>query len=62
MPSTRLSERAARAALAVHFTPDQVAARLAQHSAQDVWQTASTTTPAAVSPSTGRARNSPTPS
>ena len=38
MPGTGMSERAARAALAVHFTPDQVAAQLAQHSAEDVWQ------------------------
>ncbi|MGW7719815.1 DNA-processing protein DprA [Streptomyces chartreusis] len=38
MPSTNLSERAARAALAVHHAPHQVAAHLAHHSAQDVWQ------------------------
>ena len=38
MPGTGMSERAGRAALAVHFAPDQVAAQLAQHSAEDVWQ------------------------
>ncbi|MEU6653387.1 DNA-processing protein DprA [Streptomyces sp. NPDC046900] len=38
MPSTALSERAARAALATHFTPHQVAVRLAHHSPEDVWQ------------------------
>ncbi|MFE9604536.1 hypothetical protein [Streptomyces hokutonensis] len=61
MPSTGMSERAARAALAVHFSPDQVAAQLAQHSAEDVWQYGGDHD-AAVSPSTGHARNSPTPS
>ncbi|WP_406436465.1 hypothetical protein OHB14_62320 [Streptomyces sp. NBC_01613] len=34
MPSTSLSERAARAALAAH----QVAAHLAHHPAEEVWQ------------------------
>ncbi|MFI9283226.1 DNA-processing protein DprA [Streptomyces sp. NPDC053076] len=38
MPSTALSERAARAALAAHFPPHQVAAHLAHHSAEEVWQ------------------------
>ncbi|MFD7283478.1 DNA-processing protein DprA [Streptomyces sp. NPDC059862] len=38
MPSAALSERAARAALAAHFTPDQLAADLAQLSAEEVWQ------------------------
>ncbi|MEU9919479.1 DNA-processing protein DprA [Streptomyces sp. NPDC051001] len=38
MPSTALSERAARAALAAHFPPHQVAADLAHRSAEEVWQ------------------------
>jgi DNA processing protein len=38
VPSPALSERAARAALAAHFPPHQVAARLAHHCAEDVWQ------------------------
>ncbi|WP_181383981.1 DNA-processing protein DprA [Streptomyces sp. NWU339] len=38
MPSTALSERAARAALAAHFAPHQIAGHLAHHSAEDVWQ------------------------
>ncbi|MER7982446.1 DNA-processing protein DprA [Streptomyces sp. NPDC095817] len=38
MPASALSARAALAALAAHFTPDQVAADLAQHSATEVWE------------------------
>lgn len=38
MPAPALSERAARAALAAHFTPEQVAADLTQHSPADVWE------------------------
>ncbi|MFC9932327.1 DNA-processing protein DprA [Streptomyces sp. NPDC127190] len=38
MPESTLSERAARAALAAHFAPDQVAADLADHCAAEVWQ------------------------
>ncbi|MFE9127333.1 hypothetical protein ACFYOF_18270 [Streptomyces sp. NPDC007148] len=38
MPTSTLSDRAARAALAVHFTPDQVAADLARYSPADVWR------------------------
>ncbi|MGW7258659.1 DNA-processing protein DprA [Streptomyces sp. NPDC054834] len=38
MPSTALSKRAARAALADHFPPHQVAAHLAHHCAKEVWQ------------------------
>ncbi|MFC8520480.1 hypothetical protein [Streptomyces sp. NPDC057257] len=38
MPTTALTERAARAALAAHFSPRQVAAQLARHRAEDVWQ------------------------
>ncbi|NUK21655.1 DNA-processing protein DprA [Streptomyces lunaelactis] len=38
MPSPALSERAARAALAAHFTPAQLAADLSQFSAQEVWE------------------------
>ncbi|MEU6610303.1 DNA-processing protein DprA [Streptomyces shenzhenensis] len=38
MPTTVLSERAARAALTAHFPPHHVAAHLAHHSAKDVWQ------------------------
>ncbi|MET8808637.1 DNA-processing protein DprA [Streptomyces sp. NPDC004546] len=38
MPSTALSERTARAALAAHFSPHQVATHLAHHPAEDVWQ------------------------
>ncbi|MFJ9544124.1 hypothetical protein ACIRPX_43945 [Streptomyces sp. NPDC101225] len=37
MPSTTLSERAARAALAAHFPPHQVATHLAHHPAEEVW-------------------------
>ncbi|MGW2937341.1 DNA-processing protein DprA [Streptomyces sp. NPDC001156] len=37
MPTSTLSDRAARAALAAHFTPDQVAADLARYSPADVW-------------------------
>ncbi|MFF1517077.1 DNA-processing protein DprA [Streptomyces sp. NPDC058305] len=33
-----MSDRASLAALAAHFTPDQVAADLAQHSPADVWE------------------------
>ncbi|MGW6214310.1 DNA-processing protein DprA [Streptomyces sp. NPDC055109] len=33
-----MSDRAALAALAAHFTPDQVAADLAQHSPAEVWE------------------------
>jgi DNA processing protein len=36
--SPALPERAARAALAAHFTPAQLAADLAQFSAQEVWE------------------------
>ncbi|GAA3886039.1 hypothetical protein [Streptomyces lannensis] len=38
MPTSTLSDRAARAALAAHFTPDQVAADLARYSPADVWR------------------------
>ncbi|MFE9976230.1 DNA-processing protein DprA [Streptomyces hirsutus] len=38
MPSPALPERAARAALAAHFTPAELAAELAQFSAQEVWE------------------------
>ncbi|GAB1331779.1 DNA-processing protein DprA [Streptomyces sennicomposti] len=38
MPEPALPERAARAALAAHFTPDQVAADLADYSPAEVWQ------------------------
>ncbi|MET9037733.1 hypothetical protein [Streptomyces mirabilis] len=38
MPSPVLPERPARAALAAHFTPAQLAAALAQFSAQEVWE------------------------
>ncbi|GHE34776.1 DNA-processing protein DprA [Streptomyces capitiformicae] len=38
MPSPALPERAARAALAAHFTPATLAAELAQSSAQEVWE------------------------
>ncbi|MEV5787106.1 DNA-processing protein DprA [Streptomyces sp. NPDC048448] len=38
MPASALSDRAARAALSAHFTPDQVAADLAQHSPAEVWE------------------------
>ncbi|MFE4629270.1 DNA-processing protein DprA [Streptomyces mirabilis] len=38
MPSPALPERAARAALAAHFTPAQLAAELSQFSAQEVWE------------------------
>ncbi|BBC28723.1 uncharacterized protein SGFS_000140 [Streptomyces graminofaciens] len=38
MPSPALPERAARAALAAHFTPAALAAELAQSSAQEVWE------------------------
>ncbi|WP_406834821.1 DNA-processing protein DprA [Streptomyces sp. AHU1] len=38
MPSSALSERAARAALAANFTPEQVTADLAQHSPAEVWE------------------------
>ncbi|SNX88726.1 DNA protecting protein DprA [Streptomyces sp. TLI_55] len=38
MPSTALSERAARAALAAHFPPYQVAAHLVHQCAQEVWR------------------------
>ncbi|MFF0132061.1 hypothetical protein ACFYTG_41215 [Streptomyces mirabilis] len=38
VPSPVLPERAARAALAAHFTPAQLAAALAQFSAQKVWE------------------------
>ncbi|MER6691107.1 DNA-processing protein DprA [Streptomyces minutiscleroticus] len=39
MPASRVpSERAARAALAAHFTPEEVAADLADRSAAEVWQ------------------------
>lgn len=37
MPKSTLSDRAARAALAAHFTPDQVAADLARYSPAEVW-------------------------
>jgi DNA protecting protein DprA len=37
MPEPTLTERAARAALAAHFTPDQVAADLADRSPAEVW-------------------------
>ncbi|MGA5150128.1 DNA-processing protein DprA [Streptomyces griseoincarnatus] len=38
MPEPALPERAARAALAAHFAPDQVAADLADYSPAEVWQ------------------------
>ncbi|MFM9499752.1 DNA-processing protein DprA [Streptomyces galilaeus] len=38
MPSPALPERAARAALAAHFTPAQLATELAQFSAQELWE------------------------
>ncbi|MBT2393572.1 DNA-processing protein DprA [Streptomyces sp. ISL-1] len=38
VPSPALPERAARAALAAHFTPAQLAAELAQFSAPEVWE------------------------
>ncbi|MFE4821597.1 DNA-processing protein DprA [Streptomyces sp. NPDC056704] len=38
MPSPALPERAARAALAAHFTPAQLASELAQFSALEVWE------------------------
>ncbi|GGP80815.1 DNA-processing protein DprA [Streptomyces melanogenes] len=38
MPSPGLSERAARAALAAHFTPSQLAAELADLPPQEVWK------------------------
>ncbi|MGY1583931.1 hypothetical protein [Streptomyces sp. MN13] len=38
MPCPALPERAARAALAEHFTPHQLAADLAQFSAEEVWE------------------------
>ncbi|MEU0949855.1 DNA-processing protein DprA [Streptomyces canus] len=40
MPNSALPERAARAALAAHFPPHEVAAQLAQHSAEKVWHDA----------------------
>ncbi|MGW7365410.1 DNA-processing protein DprA [Streptomyces sp. NPDC054841] len=38
MPESTLPERAARAALSAHFTPDQVTADLARYSPAEVWQ------------------------
>ncbi|GAA0611275.1 hypothetical protein GCM10010394_46350 [Streptomyces crystallinus] len=38
MPSPRLSERAARAALAAHFSPTQLADELSGFSPQEVWK------------------------
>ncbi|MGW1067410.1 DNA-processing protein DprA [Streptomyces aureus] len=38
MPSSALSERAARAALSANFTPEQITADLAQHSPAEVWE------------------------
>ncbi|MFD5814688.1 DNA-processing protein DprA [Streptomyces sp. NPDC127038] len=38
MPSSALSERAARAALSANFAPEQINADLAQHSPAEVWE------------------------